>query len=141
MISINHTSFTVRNVEKTAKFYQGLGLTLIDLSPRDSAFAEKVTGVKGAKLKIAYLSAGNGLLELVEYVQGKGKKAHTHPNEAGSAHLCFDAEDFEATLRKLKDLGGEPLYPPATVPGGPNKGKKMCYARDCEGNLLEFFGR
>jgi len=141
MISINHTSFTVLDVEKTAKFYQGLGLTLIDLSPRDSGFAEKVTGAKGAKLKIAYLSAGNGLLELVEYARGKGKEAHTRPNDTGSAHLCFDAEDFDATLRKIRQLGGKLLSPPMKVPAGPNKGKRMCYARDCEGNLLEFFGR
>ncbi|MCL5018853.1 MAG: iron-containing alcohol dehydrogenase [Candidatus Pacearchaeota archaeon] len=73
--SVNHLSFTVADVEKSVEFYKNLlGLDLMNLSERDIAFSEKVTGIPGAHLKIAYLNGNNCSIELIQYLSPRGEK-------------------------------------------------------------------
>ena len=137
--TINHTSFTVNNLEKSVDFYQKvLGLELVSLADRDEEFSSKVTGIKGAKLNIAYMKAPNCSIELIEYTGAKGVRLDTSTNNTGSTHVCFNVKDFDEWLEHLERnhvrYSGELCY----VPAGPNKGKRVCYCVDNDGNNLEF---
>ena len=67
IVNVNHVSFTVSSLDQSLGFYKNiLGLKLLDISGRDPRFCEKVTGIKGAKLKIAYLSTANCCIELIQ---------------------------------------------------------------------------
>ncbi|MDP3996394.1 MAG: VOC family protein [bacterium] len=137
--NINHSSFTVLDVEKLARFYnEVMGLRLLDLSLRSGEFSEIATGIKGVQLKIAYLDGGNCSLELVEYIPGSGKYSDTKTSSIGSAHVCFNVNNILEFVENFKKGGGTLVAPLATIPGGPNKGKKMAYAKDPEGNTIEF---
>ena len=78
---VNHTSFTVSDVERSIAFYRDLlGMELLSLAERDPIFSERVTAIPGAHLKVAYLKAPDGhRLELIEYLSPKGKSSIPRP--------------------------------------------------------------
>jgi len=136
--SVNHLSFTVSHLDVSIRFYvEVLGLTLINVCERDQVFSEKVTGVKGAHLKIAYLAVGGVALELIEYISPKGEKIDTCPSNVGSSHICFNVDHFSVlidSLRKNKVIFRGEL---CVVPAGPNKGKRVLYFMDPDSNTIE----
>ena len=139
IISVNHTSFTVSDVERSVSFYRDLlGLKLISLAERDPAFAEKVTGIPGAHLKTAYLQAPGHKLELIQYLTPPGKKLDTRTHNVGSAHLAFDVDDLPRLYAELKAKGVPFKSAPLEIPAGPNKGNLAVYCTDPDGITLEF---
>ena len=55
-LSINHISIPVKNIGKGLDFYtKYFDFKIKDVSERQQAFSEKVTGIKGMILKIAYI--------------------------------------------------------------------------------------
>ena len=138
ILSLHHPSFTVENLERSAAFYRDvLGLTLEGVWERDPAYSEGVTGVAGAHLKVAYFTLPNASFELVEYMGGKGVKIDTSTNNTGSAHVCFVADDFDALTDRLRTAGAVFAGKVNIVPGGSNRGKKIVYVEDPDGNTLE----
>ena len=136
---VNHTSFTVSDVERSVSFYRGLlGMELLSLAERDPAFAEKVTGIPGAHLKVAYLLAPGHRLELIQYFNPPGEKLDTRTNNVGSAHLAFDVDDLHRVYADLKAKGVQFKSSPMEVPAGPNKGTLTVYLTDPDGITLEF---
>ena len=137
--SINHLSFTVSNLNASVKFYsQVMGLKIIDVSSRDLKFSEKVTGIAKARLKIAYLSGNNCSIELIEYLSPKGKKMDTKTCNVGSAHICFNVDNFKNFINILKKNRVMMASEPQMIPAGPNKGRLVVYAKDPDSNNLEF---
>lgn len=140
MIStMNHASFTVSNLQNSIDFYQNvLGLELVSLAERDEGFSSAVTGIQGAKMNIAYMRTANCAVELIEYTGAQGPRLDTLTNNIGSAHVCFNVNNFDEWMIRLKEnqvrFRGELCF----VPAGPNKGKRVCYCMDNDGNNLEF---
>lgn len=137
-ISVNHISFTVSDIDRSIDFYQRfLFLKLIDKGDRDKDFSRKVTGIKDAHLKIAYLAASNCFVELVQYLSPKGIQLDTKTCNIGSSHICFVVDNYHETVNSLKKnnikLSGEP----AIVPLGPNKGRAVLYFKDPDSNNIE----
>ncbi len=139
MISLlHHASFTVENLDRSAAFYRDfLGLKLEGVWEREAEYAEAVTGVPGARLRLAYFTLENASFELVEYLEGKGKKIDTSPNNIGSAHVCFITPDFEEILGRIGEWGGKIAGKICSVPAGANRGKRVVYVKDPDGNTLE----
>lgn len=137
---VNHTSFTVSDVERSIAFYRDLlGMELLSLAERDPIFSERVTAIPGAHLKVAYLKAPDGhRLELIEYLSPKGKKLDTQTNHVGSAHLAFDVVDLPRLFEALKAKGVIFKSVPLEVPTGPNRGTLAVYFTDPDGITLEF---
>lgn len=139
IINVNHTSFTVSDLDRSISFYRNLlGLELISLTGRDPAFSEKVTGIPGANLKIAYLQAPGHRLELIQYLNPSGEKLDCRTNNIGSAHLAFNVDNLPALYADLKAKGVQFKSEPLEVPAGPNKGTMAVYFTDPDGITLEF---
>ena len=139
ILSTNHTSFTVGNVERSIAFYRDLlGMELISLAERDPAFTEKVTAIPGAHLKIAYLQAPGHRLELIEYLAPPGKKPDLQTNNVGCAHVGFNVDDLPRMYADLKAKGVHFKSAPQEVNAGPNKGALAVYFTDPDGITLEF---
>jgi catechol 2,3-dioxygenase-like lactoylglutathione lyase family enzyme len=139
IINVNHTSFTVSDLDRSISFYRNfLGLELISLTGRDPAFSEKVTGIPGANLKIAYLQAPGHRLELIQYLSPSGEKLDCQTNNIGSAHLAFNVDNLPALYADLKAKGVQFKSEPLEVPAGPNKGTMAVYFTDPDGITLEF---
>jgi len=136
--NVNHTSFTVRDLDRSLSFYRDLlGLELISLAGRDPAFSEKVTGIAGAKLKVAYLQAPGHRLELIQYFSPPGKKLDLRTNNVGCSHLAFNVDDLLKMYADLKAKGVRFKSSPQEVPAGPNKGTLTVYLTDPDGITLE----
>ena len=91
-----------------------------------------------ARVRIVHLRGYGVNFELLEFKEPRGDRRARSLNEAGSAHLCFVADDLDAELDRLKALGVRPRSPaPVTVVGGPNDGGKGIYLDDPDGNGVE----
>jgi catechol 2,3-dioxygenase-like lactoylglutathione lyase family enzyme len=137
--SVNHTSFTVSDAERSVKFYtELLGMKLISLEERPQEFCEKVTGIPGARMKIAYVEGAGYKIELIQYLSPPGEKLDTRNNNVGSAHLCYNVDNLMEMCRDLGSKGVRFRGEPATVNAGPNKGGLVVYLLDPDDNNLEF---
>ncbi len=71
LLSINHTSFTVSDAEAVAGWYcEMLGFSVVSDEVRPRDYSEKVTGIRGASLRVVYMRGGGYLVELVQYYVG-----------------------------------------------------------------------
>lgn len=139
IVNMNHVSFTVSNLDESMKFYKDiLGLELISLAERDEDFSSRVSGIEGAKLNIAYMQAPNCAIELIEYTSGKGCRLDTSTNNIGSTHVCFHVDDFDGWIKRMEANNVRYRGEICEVPAGPNKGRRVVYMMDNDGNNLEF---
>ncbi|MFQ5895966.1 MAG: VOC family protein [Nitrospinota bacterium] len=139
LLGVNHTSFTVADVERSVDFYTNvLGGRLLSLAERPPDFCEKVTGVPGAHLRIAYVELAGYHLELIQYLSPAGEKADTRTCNVGSAHVAFNVSGLRGMYRELKARGVRFMGEPVEIPAGPNRGGHAVYFEDPDENTLEF---
>lgn len=143
MISgFHHFSITCADADRSISFYRDFFdmRPIADREVESGGFAQDVTGVQGARVRIVHLQ-GHGLnFELLEYREPRGDTRARGLNHAGSAHLCFLADDLDATCAELTGRGVTVLSRdgvPVTIVGGPNDGGKGLYVADPDGNGVE----
>ncbi len=137
---IHHFSITCSDADRSLAFYRDLfGLVLVaDREVEPHGFVERVTGVPVARVRIVHLQGYGVNFELLEFKEPRGDRRARGLHEAGSAHLCFVADDLDAEYERLKELGASFRSPrPVTVVGGPNDGGKGLYVDDPDGNGVE----
>jgi catechol 2,3-dioxygenase-like lactoylglutathione lyase family enzyme len=137
----HHFSITCADADRSLAFYRDLfGMELVsDRVVEPGGFVERVTGVPGARVRIVHLRGHGFNFELLEYQAPRGAERARPPNHAGSAHLCFVADDLEAVYADLVSRGVvmRTQDGPQTVVGGPNDGGKGLYLEDPDGNAVE----
>ncbi len=99
---IHHSGITVKNMEESIKFYADVfgfkKIGGIDLN------VDEEGGMKGVKMVIAFLKAGDADLELIEYLHPKGKKLkERNPWDPGTQHISFKVSDIWGLYNKYKD--------------------------------------
>ena len=136
----NHTSFTVSSLDRAlGLFHEGLGFEVTSKAPRDPKLTERITGVPGADLLIAFVRAPGHAIELIEYRAPAEKgRVSARPCDAGFAHIAFNVDDVDAVLAAVAPHGVKPISPPVTIDQGPNKGRRVVYTRDPDGITIEF---
>lgn len=142
VLSANHTSFTVSSLERTLAFFtECLGFQLLSRAPRDPKIVERITGVEGADMEIAFVRGPGQVVELIEYKAPASKgRVNSRPCDTGFAHLALDVDDVDAAVAAAVPYGVMAINPPITIDRGPNKGRKVVYLRDPDGVTLEFIG-
>ena len=139
---LHHFSIACSDADRSIAFYRDLfGMALVaDREVERDGFVAKVTGTPGARVRIVHLQ-GYGLnFELLEFKEPRGDRRARSVNSAGSAHLCFVADDLDATCGWLKSKGltiRSQGAEPVTVVGGPNDGGRGLYVEDPDGNSVE----
>jgi catechol 2,3-dioxygenase-like lactoylglutathione lyase family enzyme len=99
---IHHSGISVRDLQESVKFYEEyfgfkkLGGTYLEV--------EEEGHMKGVKIKIAFLKAGDDELELLEYVAPKEKKKiDFNPWDTGVQHVSFKTTHVRDFYEKNKD--------------------------------------
>jgi catechol 2,3-dioxygenase-like lactoylglutathione lyase family enzyme len=140
VLGTNHTSFTVSNLDRTVAFFtEALGFELISRAPRDSAIIERITGVKGAQLDVAYVQGPGHRLELIQYLAPAEKgRVRSQPCDTGFAHIAYDVDDIDAAVAASKPHGVLPIGDPVAIDKGPNKGGRVVYLRDPDDVTIEY---
>ncbi|MHB1006075.1 MAG: VOC family protein [Chloroflexota bacterium] len=139
IVSPNHTSITVADMDRSLAFYRDLlGFEVISERFAPAEFASIVTGIAGASLKVVYVQAGGYRIELIQYVTAQGNILEPNTNRPGSCHIAFNVDDVQSMVGALKQKGIRFKSEPVTVGGGPNKGGRAVYFLDPDGVTLEF---
>ena len=140
VLRTNHTSFTVSDLDNMIGFFcDGLGFELLSRAPRDPQIIEKVTGVDGAKLEIAFVQGPGHRIELIQYLGPPDRKRiESRPCDTGFAHVAYDVDNIEAAIITARNYTFEPLGDPITIDKGPNTGSRVVYLRNHDGISIEF---
>ncbi len=137
---MHHCSFVVTDMERTVDFYTRLvGLELVSRVKNVSDVLGTAVGVKqpNAELEIAFMKAGETLIEFIEYIDPKAKPCPKDPSIAGTGHVCFKVDDIYEMKRRLEDAGIKFNSEPITSKEMPGKVFKWCYFRDYDGISME----
>ena len=140
IISADHTGITVSNLERSLAFWRDvLGFEFSHTAHQKGEFAEEITGVEGAELKLAVLKTPGGhKIELLEYLAPAHRQCTSpRPCDVGSVHLALLVEDLNAALDRIAVSGWKTAGQPQILTKGPNAGKRVVYVRDPDGTTIE----
>jgi catechol 2,3-dioxygenase-like lactoylglutathione lyase family enzyme len=140
VLGTNHTSFTVSSLDRSVGFFRDcLKFELVSRAPRDPALVQKITGVEGADMEIAFLKGPGHTVELIEYKAPANKgKVEARPCDTGFAHLALNVDDADAAVAEAALYQVKAISAPVAINAGPNKGRKVVYLRDWDGVTFEF---
>lgn len=140
IVSTNHTSFTVSNLERTLAFFsEALGFEVTSKGPRSPDAIQRITGVEGGDVVIAYVRGPGHSIELIEYLGPADRgRVESRPCDVGFAHLAYDVDDIEAAVAASAPHGFHPIGEVFVIDRGPNAGGKVVYTRDADGVTIEF---
>ncbi len=111
-LDIDHFSLAVSDLEKAIAFFsRGFGFDVHFVEWGMTHQIASMLGLEGASCDLAQLALGDGgpRLELIAFRHAGIGEASSHPMSPGMGHVALKADDFEATLERLKQLGAEPL--------------------------------
>ncbi len=135
--NIRHTGIVVRDLDKAAQFYEGLGFSIRKREVENGPNIDKVVGLKDAKVEITKLkSPCGGLLELLQYhSHPMDKKISKQPsNQLGCSHIAITVENLDEAMKYIRESGGSTGNVPSTSPDGE---VRVAYCHDPEGVLME----
>jgi catechol 2,3-dioxygenase-like lactoylglutathione lyase family enzyme len=141
IIGAHHTSWTVRDTERSIAFYRDLlGFELIVDRPAVTLeYFRAIIGFPDAVVHNALLRipGTNHLLELNGYKHPPGQPQQTAPNNPATGHICYMVDDLRAMYPHLQAAGVEFISPPIYLDQGPNKGGWALYMKDPDGIVVE----
>ena len=93
MITVNHIAIVVSDLGEAQAFWvQALGMPL-----------ERVQEIEEEAVKVAFLAAGDGEIELVQPTTDEsGVARYLRRRGPGMHHLCLEVPDLEAALVRLR---------------------------------------
>jgi catechol 2,3-dioxygenase-like lactoylglutathione lyase family enzyme len=139
---LDHTSFTVANLERSLAFYAGqLGFEVLWQRTITEGYFQAIVGLPGCAVKAAHLRIPGSThkLELFEYVAPPGQPADVRTNNPGSAHLALYVDDLPAAYAALKAQGMTFRSPPVLIDAGANRGGYAVYLLDPDDITVELF--
>ena len=139
-----HIGIHVSDIERSIKFYQLLGMTLVHRQEQSNAYTSRLVGYPDAAIRVAQLRLSESdpgvsghHLELVEYVRPASESVPLSRNTAGTAHLAFAVADILAEYERLRRNDVRFISPPNEIMAGINRGGYACYLLDPDGITLE----
>src|SRR6266513_230655 len=142
ILTVDHTSYTVTNLERTLQFYVGLlGCQVIWQREITDQYFRDIVGLPDCVVKAAQLSipGSTHVIELFEYVTPRGVPADVRTNNPGSSHLSFIVEDLSAAYEELKAQGVRFHSRPIEIDAGMSKGGYALYMFDPDGITVELY--
>jgi feruloyl esterase len=99
---------------------------------------EKVTGVPGCIIDVAFARGAGHIVELLCYRAPANRKTSTlRACDPGFWHLCLKVRDIEQVVRAIRASDFEPVSEIQTATDPPVKGLRVVYVRDPDGVVLE----
>ena len=120
MAELIHTCYRVHDPDASVAFYEKLGFEVLHRMPIRDEATNIFMGLPGdgARLELTHNHDQDEPYEL----------------GTGYGHVAITADDLDATLGRLAEVGIEPEKPPYTVREG---GSRLCFVRDPDGYRVE----
>ncbi len=138
-----HTNIIAQNVDKLIDFYKTVLHCKSIGETRDlkGEWLDRLTGLNGAHIIGEHLLLpGYGddhpTLEIFSYDMLK-ETVPAEINRPGIAHLSFEVDDVEKTLKEIICAGGKSVGELVTAPYPDGLEAVFVYAQDPEGNIIE----
>jgi catechol 2,3-dioxygenase-like lactoylglutathione lyase family enzyme len=101
-----HVGLTVRDLLTSLEFYTSvLGLTAEYLQEERSKDFDRLTANSGTHVRVAWLTDGAIVLQLIEYVAGGDGALDLGHSRAGTPHLSFYVDDVDQVYDRLAARG------------------------------------
>lgn len=114
-MKLHHIGVVVEDIYESAKTYERLlGLKVVEDSGEDPI----------QKVRVVFLGSGWGdeiTLELLEPTDPDSPIANALRRGGGLHHLCFEVEDIDEEIRKIKERGGRVVCEPVPACGFDNR--------------------
>lgn len=138
----NHVGITVKNLEKSIIFYETLtGTKVSNIDEIGGERMAKTQGLKDTRIKYANLHLDNLNIDILEYVLPESEQASYKNDQISAMHLCFEVDDIDAAVQRLKEIGIEPQGEPITFQEEDGLksgfGTAVAYFQDPDGTNLE----
>jgi catechol 2,3-dioxygenase-like lactoylglutathione lyase family enzyme len=134
----NHTSFTVADLDVAVKFWtEAMGFEAATVAERHGDWQGPVTGVPGARIKVAHLFGHGHHMEFIQYLESEGRSVPLSPNMPCVAHVCLECSDIRETARLLRAHGATPQGEMVEVSEASMRPCKAGYLRDPNGVIIE----
>ncbi len=136
-VSLRHIGLTVRNLERSRKFYQELfGFVEARRMDEKGAFLETVHGIPGIHVITSKLRASLGgiLLELLEYQYPESQEKDQRIFFIGCSHFSVTVPDAAAQYKRMVDAGVKTVSPPALSDDGR---ARVFICKDPDGIVIE----
>lgn len=143
-IKYAHTNIIASDWKKLAHFY----IDVCDCEPvypeRDMSglWIDQLTNTQGSRIQGIHLKLPgyeNGpTLEIFSYQPGALRSEDSRINQIGFGHIAFRVDDVDAAIKKVIEHNGK-MYGEVVEKEIENVGRlTVAYARDIEGNIIEF---
>ncbi len=134
---MDNVAIVVDDLDAAVAFFAALGLALEGRAAVEGDFADQTVGLDGVRSEIAMMCTpdGHGRLELTRYDHPEASApspAQPPPNTLGLHRVMFAVDDLDATLERLRPLGGEPLRGVANY----QDEFRLCYLRGPAGIIV-----
>ncbi|OCA68001.1 glyoxalase [Chryseobacterium artocarpi] len=138
----NHVGITVKNLEKSIVFYEALtGTKVSNIDEIGGERMAKTQGLTDTKIKFANLRLDNINLDILEYVIPESEQASYSNNQISAMHLCFEVDNIDDAMKRLKEIGVEPDGEPIIFEEADGLkagyGTAVAYFQDPDGTNLE----
>jgi lactoylglutathione lyase len=125
-MSLIHTCYRIRDVDRSVEFYKALGFNEVGRIPiRDEA------------INVFMGLPDDGPEPRLELTYNIGRE---EPYEIGTGygHIAITTQDLDGALARLAQQGIEPERPPYSIREG---GSRLCFVRDPDGYRVEIIER
>jgi catechol 2,3-dioxygenase-like lactoylglutathione lyase family enzyme len=138
----HHACVIVSNMEKSLTFYRDLlGLEellniKIDADPVMMGMEDTLP-----KQHLVMLSAGNAIIELIQYIEPIGKPYDRRTCDYANMHICFEVDDINKTYQDALAKGIKSFHKKPDLigeAGGDLNGYWYVYFRGPDSEILEF---
>ena len=143
MISgVHHACVTVSDMEKSLRFYRDLLGMKEEMNLKFDA-DPVMMDLPGERPKqhLVMLSAGNAFVELIQYLEPKGKADPRKTCDFGTSHICFQVDDIKKAYEETVAKGVNTFHKPPDfidASGGPLSGYGYVYFRGPDNEIVEF---
>ena len=126
---VNHIAVVVNDLEEAMHFWvDALGL---ELSHREHVASEAVD--------VAFLPIGDSKIELLQPVDTEsGVARYLEKRGSGMHHICFEVDDIESALQKLKSANVQLINEVPTV-GADGRKFAFIHPKSASGVLVELY--
>lgn len=137
ILNKRHTGLVVRDMQRSIRFYEALGLSVWRREQESGQFIDTLVGIPESKIEWAKMKCPDGsIVELLQYHSSPDVQPFfvAPSNRLGCSHIAFTVDDIEQTCDDIVRLGGSVVNMPQQAPSGM---VKVAYCYDPDGILME----